>query len=118
MVVLVNSNTASAAEIVTAALQDNGRAIVMGTQTYGTGTVLQEFNLSDGSAILLGVDEWLTPNGKFIRKTKIQPNISVPMDASNVLTPDVLSQNNMTLAQILKSNDVQLIAAIKYLDSH
>ncbi|HLI69490.1 MAG TPA: S41 family peptidase [Ktedonobacteraceae bacterium] len=120
MVVLVNENTASAAEIVTAALQDNGRAIVIGTPTYGTGTVLQEFDLSDGSAILLGVDEWLTPDGKFIRKTKIQPTkgYNIPMNLNNVLTPDMLTQNNMTLAQILKSNDVQLISAINYLQSH
>ncbi len=120
MIVLVNGNTASAAEIVSGALQDNGRAIVMGTATFGTGTVLQEFPLSDGSAVLIGVDEWLTPKGHFIRKDKIQPNTgyNIPMDPNNILTPDVLSQSNMTLAQIMKSNDVQLIAAIKYLESH
>jgi carboxyl-terminal processing protease len=121
MVVLVNGGTASAAEIVSGALQDNGRAIIMGTQTFGTGTVLQEFDLSDGSAILLGVQEWLTPKGHFIRKDKIQPNkgYNVPMPANaQILTPDVETQNNMTLAQIMKSGDAQLIAAINYLQSH
>jgi carboxyl-terminal processing protease len=119
MIVLVNANTASAAEIVSGALQDNGRAIIMGTPTFGTGTVLQEYPLSDGSAILIGIDEWLTPNGHFIRKDKIQPNAGymVPMDPSLVLTPDVENQANMSLAQIMKSGDVQLIAAIKYLES-
>jgi carboxyl-terminal processing protease len=119
MVVLVNSNTASAAEIVSGALQDNGRSLIMGTKTFGTGTVLQEFDLSDGSAILLGVDEWLTPKGHFIRKDKITPNIIVQMNANDpILTPDIETQNNMTLQQILKSGDTQLAAAIQYLQSH
>ena len=69
LVVLVNENSASAAEIVSGSLQDNGRAVIIGQQTFGTGTVLQQFPLSDGSAILLGTQEWLTPKGKFIRGT-------------------------------------------------
>jgi carboxyl-terminal processing protease len=119
MIVLVNGNTASAAEIVAGALQDNGRSLVMGTKTFGTGTVLQEFDLSDGSAILLGTSEWLTPKGHFIRTDKITPNIVVTQDPNaTILTPDVENQANMTLAQIMKSGDAQLIAAIKYLESH
>lgn len=117
MIVLVNQNTASAAEIVSGALQDNGRSLVMGTKTFGTGTVLQEFDLSDGSAILLGTSEWLTPKGHFIRTDKITPNIVVPLDPNaTILTPDVANQANMSLAQILKSGDAQLIAAIQYLE--
>ena len=119
MIVLVNQNTASAAEIVSGALQDNGRSLIMGTKTFGTGTVLQEFDLSDGSAILLGTSEWLTPKGHFIRTDKITPNIVVPLDPNaTLLTPDVENQANLTLAQIMKSGDTQLIAAIQYLDSH
>jgi carboxyl-terminal processing protease len=119
MVVLVNGGTASAAEIVSGALQDNHRAIIMGTKTFGTGTVLQEFDLSDGSALLLGVDEWLTPDGQFIRTNKITPNITVNMPTNGtILTPDVETQNNMTLAQIMNSSDAQLVAAITYLQSH
>lgn len=119
IVILINGNTASAAEIVSGALQDNGRAAILGTPSYGTGTVLQEYDLSDGSAILLGVSEWLTPNGHFIRKDKIQPDkdLKVEMDPNNILTPDVETQDNMTLAQILQSKDTQLIAAIKYLEA-
>lgn len=118
MIVLVNGDTASAAEIVAGALQDNGRSLIMGSQTFGTGTVLQEFPLDDGSAILLGTSEWLTPSGHFIRKDKIQPNIKVNTDPANILTPDLENQTNMTLQQIMQSNDTQLIAAIKYLESH
>lgn len=120
MVVLVNQNTASAAEIVSGALQDNGRALIMGTPTFGTGTVLQEYDLTDGSAILLGISEWLTPNGHFIRKDKIQPSAGfrIPMDPALILTPDVMNQADMSLAQILKSGDIQLIRAITYLQNH
>lgn len=119
LVVLVNGDTASAAEIVSGALQDNHRAIIMGVKTYGTGTVLQEFPLSDGSAILLGTQEWLTPNGSFIRSNGITPNIVVPLDKNGViLTPNTENSANMTEQQILSSGDNQLNAAIHYLETH
>jgi len=119
IVVLVNGNTASAAEIVSGALQDHKRAVIMGTTTLGTGTVLNEFDLPDGSAIYLGVLEWLTPNGNFIRDKGISPNIAVPLTAgANALTPNVENQRNMTLPQILASGDNQLAAAINYLETH
>jgi carboxyl-terminal processing protease len=119
IVVLTNSNTASAAEIVSGALRDNNRAIILGVKTFGTGTVLDEFDLSDGSAILLGTSEWLTPNGQFIRDKGIQPNIEVNLNAnSNPLTPIDENQGNMTLQKILSSGDTQLVGAIRYLESH
>lgn len=119
IVVLVNGDTASAAEIVSGALQDNHRAIIMGVKTYGTGTVLQEFPLSDGSAILLGTQEWLTPKGKFIRGNGIVPDITVPLNSNAViLTPNTENATNMTEQQILSSGDNQLNAAIHYLETH
>lgn len=119
LVVLVNGNTASAAEIVSGALQDNNRAIIMGTQTLGTGTVLNEFDLPDGSAIFLGVMEWLTPDGHFIRSKGITPNIVVNIPANTFpLTPNQENQQNLSLQQIFKSGDTQLISAIKYLQAH
>ena len=119
IVVLTNSNTASAAEIVSGALRDNNRAIIMGVKTFGTGTVLDEFDLSDGSAILLGTNEWLTPNGQFIRDKGIQPNIEVNLNSNvNPLTPSTENQGNLTLNQILSSGDTQLVGAIKYLEAH
>jgi carboxyl-terminal processing protease len=119
IVVLVNHNTASAAEIVSGALKDNHRATVIGTTTFGTGTVLQEFDLSDGSAILLGTSEWLTPDGQFIRDKGITPNIVVNLNPNAIeLTPDIENQQNMNEQQILSSGDAQLVAAIKYLDAH
>ncbi len=117
--ILVNGNTASAAEIVSGSLQDNHRAIIIGEKTFGTGTVLQEFPLSDGSAILLGTQEWLTPDGHFIRDLGITPNITVKL-ATNVspLSPTDENASSMNEQQILHSGDTQLIAAIQYLEKH
>ena len=66
MVVLVDANTASSSEIVSGALQDAGRAQIVGVTTFGTGTVLGEFELSDKSALRIGTVEWLTPKGRQI----------------------------------------------------
>jgi carboxyl-terminal processing protease len=119
IVVLVNHNTASAAEIVSGALQDNHRATIIGQRTFGTGTVLQEFDLSDGSAILLGTQEWLTPDGQFIRSQGITPNITVNMAASVTPdTPDIQSEEHQTTQDILHGQDVQLARAVQYLEQH
>src|SRR5918998_849062 len=88
LVVLVNGSSASSAEILAGALRDNGRASVIGETTYGTGTVLSEFVLRDGSSILLGVAEWLTPGGDFIRETGIEPDVEVAIaQDTQPLTP-------------------------------
>jgi carboxyl-terminal processing protease len=119
IVVLVNNNTASAAEIVSGALQDNNRAVIMGVKTFGTGTVLEQFSLSDGSAILLGTREWLTPKGHFIRNLGITPNIEVTLNAKvTPLTPGAENEEHLTEQQVLQSGDTQLIAAIRYLETH
>ncbi len=119
IVVLVNGDTASAAEIVSGALQDDHRAIILGEKTFGTGTVLQQFQLSDGSAILLGTSEWLTPDGHFIRDLGITPNIQVKLGTNgSPLTPTDENSGNMTEQQILSSGDSQLAAAIQYLEKH
>jgi carboxyl-terminal processing protease len=119
IVVLVDQHTASAAEIVAGALQDNHRATIIGEQTFGTGTVLQQYTLSDGSAIWLGIQEWLTPDGHFIRNHGITPNMKVGLSANAApLSPSDESASSMSLQQILNSGDTQLTAAIKYLEQH
>jgi carboxyl-terminal processing protease len=91
LTVLVNGGSASSSEILAGALRDNGRATVIGETTFGTGTVLSEFVLKDGSSILLGVAEWLTPDGDFIRETGIKPDVKVPLEKGTApLTPDDL----------------------------
>ena len=64
MVVLVDSNTASSSEIVTAALQDHHRATVVGTHTFGKGVFQEEQPLSNGGALDITVGEYFTPNGR------------------------------------------------------
>lgn len=119
LVVLVDQDTASAAEIVSGALKDNKRATIIGVKTFGTGTVLQQFPLADGSALLIGIQEWLTPNGQFIRNQGIMPNVKVPLDANGtVLSASDANDEAMTTQQVLDSGDNQLVAAIKYLQTH
>ncbi|MDA8163602.1 MAG: S41 family peptidase, partial [Desulfobacteraceae bacterium] len=77
MVVLVNLGTASASEIVAGALRDRHRAPLVGETTFGTGTVLGEFRLADGSALLLAVEEWLTPDGHSFWHKGITPKYQV-----------------------------------------
>lgn len=63
VVILVNGSTASASEIVAGALRDHGRAVLVGSRTYGKGTVQTPFDLSDGSHLKLTTARWVTPNG-------------------------------------------------------
>ena len=113
LTVLVNGGSASSAEILAGALRDNGRATVIGETTYGTGTVLSEFVLRDGSSILLGVAEWLTPDGDFIRETGIEPDTKVPLqNGAEQITPD--GARDLSREQIL-GRDAQLREAYKKL---
>ena len=77
MVVLVNEGTASAAEIVAGALQDNGRALIVGTQTFGKASVQTVIPLEDGSALKLTTARYYTPSGKSIQAEGIKPDIVV-----------------------------------------
>ena len=114
LAVLANGGSASSAEILAGALRDNGRATVIGETTYGTGTVLSEFVLRDGSSILLGVAEWLTPDGDFIRETGIEPDMKVPLkDGGEQITPD--GARDLSKDQIL-GRDAQLRAAYEILE--
>ena len=77
MIVLVNEGTASAAEIVSGALQDNGRAVILGTQTFGKGSVQTVIPLEDGAALKLTTAKYYTPNGRSIQAEGIIPDIVV-----------------------------------------
>ncbi len=114
MVVLVNQGTASASEIVAGALQDAHRATVIGETTFGTGTVLNSFPLSDGSQILLATEEWLTPAGRVIWHKGIAPDVTASM--ANTVTPFIPEAGKgMTPAQLQALPDTQLLKAIQTL---
>jgi carboxyl-terminal processing protease len=114
MVVLIDSNTASSAEIVSGALQDAGRADLVGVTTVGTGTVLTTFPLEGGARLLLGTSQWLTPDGRLIRKQGIEPDIEVilPTDAMLVSPTDA---ENLSPDELAESDDAQLLRAIEVL---
>lgn len=80
IVLLVNGNSASASEIMTGCLQDCGKAVVVGQQTYGKGIVQNIVRLNDGSAVKMTVAKYFTPKGKDIHGVGIKPDVVVEMD--------------------------------------
>jgi carboxyl-terminal processing protease len=78
LVVLVNGGSASGSEILAGALQDHGRALILGTKTFGKGSVQTIFPLKDGSGLKLTTARYYTPKGKSIQAMGITPNIIVP----------------------------------------
>lgn len=99
LVVLVNGGTASASEIVAAALQYYRRAVVIGERTFGKGTVQNIYDLNDGSRLRVTVAEWLTPSHQELDKSG--------------LTPDIIVESPPAGAK--DGNDPQLAKALEYL---
>jgi carboxyl-terminal processing protease len=114
MVALINGGTSSGAEIVAGALQDAHRAMLVGEKTFGTGTVLEPFSLSDGSALLLATEEWLTPTGRVIWHQGISPDVfvSLPSDVSPLIPEE---ERGMTADHLRASGDAQLLKALDLL---
>jgi carboxyl-terminal processing protease len=115
LTILVNGNTASAAEIVTAAIAYNRPQVhIVGVHTFGTDTILIPIPLADGSVVLLGTSGWLTPTGANIQSTGIVPDQVVALpDSATEVTPIVANEEHLTAAQLLSSQDAQLQQAIK-----
>ncbi|MGN1140098.1 MAG: S41 family peptidase [Oliverpabstia sp.] len=94
LVVLVNGESASAAEIFAGAVKDHGIAELVGTTTFGKGIVQKIYTLSDGSAVKLTVSKYYTPNGINIHGTGIEPDITVewPEDQEELLSPSEVNE--------------------------
>jgi len=105
LAVLVNENTASASEIVSGALQARTRAQLVGTKTFGKGSVQVDYQLSDGGDLHLTVAHWFLPNGQSIDKRGLTPNVAVSL-------PDRQSMFDAVLPARGHASDAQLNRAL------
>jgi len=105
-VVLVNSSSASASEIVAGALQDHGRARIVGEKTYGKGSVQTVMPLGEGSALKLTTSRYLTPSGRSINGTGIEPDVVVVSEDQN-------RQYRGKNGRVALRDDAQLLEALR-----
>jgi carboxyl-terminal processing protease len=117
LIVLVNGGSASASEVVAGALQDSGRAQVVGTQSYGKGSVQSIIELPGGAGLKLTVSLYYTPDGRSIHGEGITPDVVVELsndalasEGSGVATAEDTA--NSLFGQV---EDVQVRAAIELL---
>ncbi len=103
LIVLVNEWSASASEIVSGALQDNDRALIVGRRTYGKGLVQSLFDLSDGSELRLTISRYYTPSGRSIQK---------PYDDEEEYSLDILSRYNK--GEFFHSDSIKFNDSLKY----
>lgn len=82
LVVLINKGSASASEIVAAALKDNKRAKLVGENTFGKGTIQEAVDVDSGASVHISVAKWLTPSGEWVDKVGIKPDIAVETQAT------------------------------------
>ena len=116
MVALINGGTVSSAEILAGALQDHERAQLVGATSFGTGTVLEPFLLEDGSAIMLGTRQWLTADGRLIRKMGIEPDIEIDLPIGiDLMTAGQLEE--LDFDEMLASEDLQFLMALELLEA-
>ena len=97
--ILVNGNSASASEILAAAIKESYKGYVVGTKTYGKGTVQQTTTLPDGSMVKYTVQKWLTPDGNWINETGLEPTNEVELNEKYYEEP-------------IRENDNQLLTAL------
>jgi carboxyl-terminal processing protease len=106
IVILVNEGTASAAEIVSGALQDNSRAVILGTQTFGKGSVQTVIPMEGGAALKLTTSKYYTPKGRSIQAEGITPDIIVKL----IRPPE---EKNGTEEQLMRLRERDLQGHIK-----
>ena len=99
--VLVNSSSASASEILASCFRDNRNSDIIGTTTYGKGTVQETVNVLDNSMAKITTKKWLTPNGNWINGKGIEPTISV--DLNNIYNQNPIYDNDNQLEMAVES---------------
>ena len=102
--VLVNAGSASASEILASAIKESYKGFVVGTNTYGKGTVQQTMKLEDGSMIKYTIENWLTPNGNWINEVGVTPTNVVELDEIYYQKPISENDNQLQEAINLVSN--------------
>jgi carboxyl-terminal processing protease len=110
LVVLIDDDSASGAEVLAAALRDNGRAQLVGETTFGTGTVLTTFPQDDGSSVVLATAFWLTPDGDHVWKEGVEPDQFVTL-ARDAFPSRPEDDPELTESELEGSADAQLRAA-------
>jgi carboxyl-terminal processing protease len=115
IIVLVDQGTASASEILAAALRDHGRAKLVGLPTYGKGTVQTFYDLDDGAGLKLTTARYLTPSGNFLESKGLTPDVRVDSFAPEeiVAGPGAGSGTDATIIETGEDDDPQLAAALK-----
>ncbi len=98
VVVLVNGGSASASEILASVIKESYNGFVVGTKTYGKGTVQQTTTLPDGSMVKYTVQKWLTPNGNWVNEVGVEPTYTVELDISYAENPIMENDNQLQKA--------------------
>lgn len=93
--VLINGNSASASEILAGAIKESYKGYVVGTKSYGKGTVQKEYSLKSGSSIKYTTEEWLTPNGNSINKKGIEPTQVIELSEEYKNNPSYNNDNQL-----------------------
>ena len=96
--VLVNGGSASASEILASVIKESYNGFVVGTKTYGKGTVQQTTTLPDGSMVKYTVQKWLTPNGNWVNEVGVEPTYTVELDISYAENPIMENDNQLQKA--------------------
>ena len=137
MITLINDGTASAAEIVAGALQDLGRSPLLGTPSFGNGSVQNIIDLEDGSALKITIARYFTPKGRPIQNVGNQPDIYVSSQSSAMQEMDMIREKDLQgrietvdekgsqqkakdkagEGDPSKATDIQLKSAVEYLKS-
>ncbi len=108
MVVLVDAGSASASELIAGALQDNQRATIVGTKTFGKGSVQTWHTLSNGGGVRITVSRWYTPSGRSVSEVGIDPDVNVPfeLEPGKVYDPATMPDPQLEAAlTILRSGE-------------